>query len=104
MIPRQPVVEVANSAVGNLPDGHRKVQVVRQNIVRDISVVTLGQVGSKRVFVSGAFAEGDEVIYESSHVLGDAFQLKPFVGATTTSSTNQPAANQPKAQPAANSF
>src|SRR5258708_120635 len=58
LIPRQPVVEVPNSAIGNLSDGHRKVQVVRQFIVRDISVSLLGQVGSTRVFVSGPFADG----------------------------------------------
>lgn len=81
MIPRQPVVEVANSAVGNQTDGKRKVQVVRQNVVRDIPVVLMGQVGTARVFVSGAFADGDEVIYESSHQLGDGFQLKPSSGA-----------------------
>ena len=97
MIPRQPVVEVAVSAVGNLPDGQRKVQVVRQNIVRDISIRVLGQVGSNRVFVSGAFAEGDEVIYESSHLLGDAFQLKPFVSnAANTTSPGQPATTPSK--------
>ena len=96
LIPRQPVVEVPNSAVGNLPDGHRKVQVVRQLIVRDIPVTLLGQVGSTRVFVSGPFADGDEVIYETSHQLGDAYQLKAAGAAATApaSSNGQPAATQ----------
>ncbi|WP_010586644.1 efflux RND transporter periplasmic adaptor subunit [Schlesneria paludicola] len=101
LIPRQPVVEVPNSAVGNSPEGHRKVQVVRQLIVRDIPVTLLGQVGSTRVFVSGPFADGDEVIYETSHQLGDAFQLKPS-GATTASvtpSTNGQPASSPTAKP-----
>jgi RND family efflux transporter MFP subunit len=86
LIPRQPVVEVPNGAIGNLSDGHRKVQVVRQFIVRDISVAILGQVGSSRVFVSGPFAEGDEIIYEASHQLGDGFQLKPSTGTASTGS------------------
>lgn len=84
MIPRQPVTEVPSSAVGNLSDGLRKVQVVRHGVVRDIPVLVMGGVGINRVFVSGAFAEGDEVIYELSHQLGDGFQLKQSAVATTT--------------------
>lgn len=103
LIPRQPVVEVPNSSIGNLSDGHRKVQVVRQFIVRDISVAILGQVGSSRVFVSGPFAEGDEIIYEASHQLGDGFQLKPSSGAATAAAAgaNTPATGStPPNQPA----
>ena len=97
LVPRQPVVEVATSAVGNLPDGQRKVQVVRQSIVRDIPVILMGQVGSNRLFVSGTFAEGDEVIYEASHQLGDAFQLKHATAATGTTpgTTTSPAGGEP---------
>ena len=95
LIPRQPVAEVPVSAVGNLPDGQRKVQVVRHMVVRDIPVVLMGSVGLNRLFVSGVFAEGDEVIYESSHQLGDAFQLKPAASAATAAAgagtTNPPA-------------
>ncbi len=106
LIPRQPVVEVATSAVGNLADGHRKVQVVRHFIVRDIPVTLMGQVGSNRIFVSGPFAEGDEVIYESTHQLGDAFQLKPS-GTTTANATptaGQPAVTSPATAPKAVGF
>lgn len=92
LIPRQPVAEVPNSSIGNLSDGHRKVQVVRQFMVRDIPVGILGQVGSSRVFVSGPFAEGDEVIYDTSHQLGDGFQLKPSAGNTTAASGGNPQA------------
>ncbi|HEY4259422.1 MAG TPA: HlyD family efflux transporter periplasmic adaptor subunit [Schlesneria sp.] len=83
LIPRQPVAEVPSSAVGNIADGQRKVQVVRHGIVRDIPILLMGSVGVNRVFVSGAFAEGDEVIYELSHQLGDGFQLKSSAAATT---------------------
>jgi RND family efflux transporter MFP subunit len=83
LIPRQPVAEVPNASIGNLPDGQRKVQVVRQMTVRDVPVVLMGAIGSNRTFVNGPFAEGDEVIYESSHQLGDAFQLKPSVAAAS---------------------
>ena len=87
LIPRQPVVEIPVSAIGNLADGHRKVQVVRQFVVRDVAVTLLGQVGANRVFVSGPFSEGDEVIYETSHQLGDAFQLKLSSGAAVAGAT-----------------
>lgn len=95
LIPRQPVAEVPSSSLGNLPDGQRKVQVVRHLVVRDIPVIVMGSVGINRLFVSGAFAEGDEVIYESSHQLGDAFQLRPAVPAATagTGTGNPPPAN-----------
>ena len=92
MIPRQPVVEVPITSIGNLADGHRKVQVLRQSVVRDISVSLLGQVGASRVFVSGTFAEGDEAIYESSHQLSDGFQLKSagLAAATGATGTERP--------------
>ena len=102
LIPRQPVTEVPVTAIGNLPDGNRKIQVVRQFVVRDIGVSILGQVGNTRVFVSGPFAEGDEVIYESSHQLADGFQLKPASGAAVGSSAapekagNPPSSTSPK--------
>ena len=99
LIPRQPVVELPNSAVGNMTDGGRKVQVVRQMVVRDIPVKVMGQVGATRIFVSGPFSEGDEAIYESSHQLGDGFQLKPsaVAAASGTSATpnQQPATTPP---------
>lgn len=98
MIPRQPVIQVASSAIGNLPDGQRKVQIVRASTVRDIPVQLLGGQGPTRTFVSGPFLEGDEIIYESSHLLADGFQLKPAgvaatagaAGGTAPGTTPQP--------------
>lgn len=101
LIPRHPVVEVPSSAVANSPDGSRRVQVMRQAVVRDLPVVLMGAVGSSRLYVAGPFANGDEVIYETSHQLPDGFQLKPFTGSTantapgtttpTSPSTTRPA-------------
>lgn len=96
LIPRQPVAEVPASSIGNLPDGQRKVQVLRHMVVRDIPIVLMGAVGVNRLFVSGAFAEGDEVIYESSHQLSDAFQLKSAAVAGTGPGTGP---NQPNVTP-----
>lgn len=98
LIPRQPVAEVPSSAVGNIADGQRKVQVVRHGVVRDIPILLMGSVGVNRVFVSGAFAEGDEVIYELSHQLGDGFQLKPSAAAATAG--KDPANPSPTTTPA----
>lgn len=97
LIPRQPVAEVPASAIANLPDGQRKVQVVRHFVVRDIPVIVMAGVGANRLYVSGPFAEGDEVVYDSSHQLADAFQLKPAAGAAAATGTTpaQPGTNPP---------
>jgi RND family efflux transporter MFP subunit len=101
LIPRQPIAEVPTSSIKNLPDGQQRVQVVRHLVVRDIPVLLMGSVGQGRLFVSGAFAEGDEVIYEASHQLSDAFQLKP--AAVATGGTTQPGSTQPGTAAPANS-
>lgn len=99
MIPRQPVVEVSTSSIGNSPDGQRKVQVVRNLVVRDVPVKLLGQVGSTRIFVSGPFSDGDEVVYESSHQLGDGFQLKPSAVAATPTAPSTTGTSTPGTAP-----
>lgn len=86
LIPRHPVVEVPSGAVANNPDGSRRVQVLRQWIVRDLPVVLMGAIGSDRLYVAGPFGAGDEVIYETSHQLPDGFQLKPFAATGTPTS------------------
>lgn len=97
LIPRHPVVEVPSAAVANGPDGSRRLQVLRQWTVRDLPVVLMGAVGTDRLYVSGPFATGDEVIYETSHQLPDGYQLKAFSGAagTTPSATGTPGTTRP---------
>jgi|GEM_PF-648805 len=82
VIPRHPVVEVATSSIGNRTDGGRKVQVLRDYVVRDIAVELMGSIGPDRVFVNGPFADGDEVIIESSHQLADGFPVRNTGGKT----------------------
>lgn len=84
LIPRHPVVEVPSASIGNLADGQRRVQVLRQWVVRDLPVVLMGGIGSGRLYVSGPFADADEVIYETSHQLPDGYQMKPYAGETKT--------------------
>lgn len=92
VVPRQPVTEVANSAILNTPEGNRRVQVVRANVVRDIPVSLLGPVGSQRTYVTGDFTSGDEVIYSSSHLLADGFVLKPAAAPAGAPGAAPPAA------------
>lgn len=77
IVPRQTVSEVPAAAILNSGDGGRKVQVVRLNVIRDIPVSLLAPIGTGRLFVSGPFVPGDEVVYQSSHELGDGFQIQP---------------------------
>lgn len=76
LVPRHPVSEVPNSAVANGGDGTRKVQVVREDVVRDIPVQVLGSVGNDHAYVSGAFAERDELIASTSRELADGTRIK----------------------------
>lgn len=75
VLPRDPVAEVPAEAL--LPDGSggRLVQVVRENVVRDLPVRLLGRVGEGRAFLSGPFAKGDEVILSTSRDLPDGTVL-----------------------------
>ena len=62
LIPQHVVSAVPTASLENTADGGRKLQVVRDNTIRDIQVQLHGQVGTDRIFVSGSFAPGDEVI------------------------------------------
>ncbi|MDZ4688654.1 MAG: HlyD family efflux transporter periplasmic adaptor subunit [Planctomycetaceae bacterium] len=104
LIPRHPVVEVPSSAVANNPDGTRRVQVLRQWVVRDLPVVLMGAIGSSRLYVAGPFAAGDEVIYEGSHQLPDGYQLKAFAGTGTAAPGTTPAATPGVTRPSGTGF
>jgi biotin carboxyl carrier protein len=71
LIPRDPIADVPNGCIGNVGDGSHKVQVLRDNTVRDVAVATLAPVGADRSFVAGPFRDGDEVIESSSQELVD---------------------------------
>lgn len=101
LVPRQPVAQVASSAVLNAADGGRRVQVLRQGVVRDISITLMGPVGVNRLYVTGPFAANDEVIFESSHQLPDGFQLAPLSEALTNP-TAKPGVRPAPPQPASN--
>lgn len=77
MIPRQPVVEVPTAALRNTDDGQRKVQVVREEYVRDVIVQLHGQNGEEHVFVSGRLEPADELVVNSSADLIDGTRVVP---------------------------
>jgi RND family efflux transporter MFP subunit len=77
LVPRDPIADVPNSCIGNLGDGNHKVQVLRENIVRDVPIATLAPIGVDRSFVSGPFRAGDEVIESTSQELADGTVVRP---------------------------
>ncbi len=87
LIPRNPVVQVPSSAVLNGSDGTRRVQVLRGSVVRDLTITLMGPVGVDRLYVTGAFADKDEVIFQTSHQLPDGFQLQPLTAANAGGNT-----------------
>jgi multidrug efflux pump subunit AcrA (membrane-fusion protein) len=93
MIPRRPVGEVPTAALSNADggDGERKVQVIRDGVVRDVAVQLLGQVGEEHVWVSGLFGEQDELILRTSEPLTDGSVVTPssLVGGEPGTGTNQ---------------
>ncbi len=81
LVPTAPVTSVPTGSVSNQPDGNRQVQVLRANIVRNVPVAIHGKIGTSRVFVSGAFQAGDELIVSSSRELSDGASVKALAAA-----------------------
>jgi len=83
LIPLLPVTVVPTISVSNVADGTRRVQVLRENVVRDLSVRILGKVGTDDIFVSGRFSDGDEVIVSSTRALADGTPLRAILAPAT---------------------
>ena len=77
LIPDNPVVVVPSEAVSNQENGTRKVQVVRDYVVRDVKIEPLAQIGTERIYVAGLFGAGDEVVVSSTTELRDGMHLVP---------------------------
>lgn len=103
LIPLTAVTLVPTVAIANVSDGTRKVQVLRENVVRDLSVRILTKVGTDSVFVSGRFNEGDEVIVSSTRVLPDGTPLRALLAAApaATGTARSPDGRGGAAQPPA---
>lgn len=89
IIPENPVVVVPSLTVSNQDDGSRKVQVVRDFVVRDVTINPLAQIGVERLYVAGLFAAGDEVVVSSTAELHDGMRLVPQTEKPKTESKPQ---------------
>lgn len=103
LIPVLPVAPVPVATVINNPDGARRVQVIRNQVVRTVSVKVLGKIGFEQVYVSGPFVSGDEVIISKSKDLADGTSLRPVVAGAAASPAT-PAGSQPAATKPASGF
>lgn len=99
LIPLAPVTLVPTVAISNVPDGNRKLQVLRENVVRDLNVRILGKVGTDDLYVSGRFVNGDEVIVSSTRALADGTPLRAI--AAGAAGSGQGAGSHPDSAPAA---
>ncbi|QDT89672.1 efflux RND transporter periplasmic adaptor subunit [Gimesia algae] len=97
LIPRYPIAEVPTVSVSNTPEGVRKIQIVRENVIRDLTPQILGQIGPERLYVSAPFNKEDEIIVSTSQPLTDGTQVQPRL--TVGKSQTAPSAT-PGSQPA----
>jgi len=77
VIPQHYITQVSKSSLSNVSDGQRKVQVVRNGVIRDVQVRLLADLGYDLTYVTGPFATGDELIISTSKKLVDGTQVRP---------------------------
>lgn len=99
LIPLEPVALVPSVGVSNVPDGNRKIQVLRSRVVRNIVVQILAQVGTERVYISGPLIAGDEIIVNSSQELPDGTVLRSRAGGDSLEVANSKDSRPSTAQP-----
>jgi hypothetical protein len=75
------------------------VQVLREDVVRDIPIQPLGQPTAERVLVSGSFVEGDELIVSASRELADGTQIRPTLAAAPAATAGTAGADPARATP-----
>jgi multidrug efflux system membrane fusion protein len=86
LIPLAPVALVPSGSISNAAEGNRKVQVLRENVIRNLPVKILAKVGNDSVFVSGRFNDGDEVIVSTTRELADGTPLRALAAGAAASS------------------
>jgi multidrug efflux pump subunit AcrA (membrane-fusion protein) len=94
LIPRTPVALVSTSSVSNATEGERKVKVLRDNVIRDVTVRIMAKIGTESVYVSGRFNEGDEIVVYSSRDLVDGTPLRALAGVAPGSGKSKSAGNK----------
>lgn len=99
LLPRDPVTPVSAAAVGNQPDGTRRVQVLRDGVVRNLPVQVHGRAGGDAVYVSGRFGAGDEVIVSTTRELADGTPLRALTSLESASGTKSAPDSNAKKKP-----
>lgn len=77
LVPQETVTLVKAEVVTAHTEGRRKVQVLRNGVVRDVVVEALGQKGTDQVYIAGAFGSADEIVMSSTLPLKDGQKLSP---------------------------
>lgn len=101
LIPRDPVAEVPNGAVSTDENGNRRVFVIREDIAVSVPVQVLSPVGTSDTFVSGEFANGDELVTAGADQLVSgsrvvpASEAPPAQGTATTQPGRAPGRTNP---------
>ena len=96
IIPQQYITQIPKRSLSNISDGRRKVQVVRNGIIRDVPVRLLASLVSNLIYVTGPFATGDELIVSVSKELADGTQVRPAGVPTKPAAANSGVSRQPK--------
>jgi multidrug efflux system membrane fusion protein len=100
LIPLAPVALVPSGSISNAAEGNRKVQVLRENVIRNLPVKILAKVGNDSVFVSGRFNDGDEVIVSTTRELADGTPLRALAaGAGSGASSGAGGGNRTATRP-----
>ena len=94
------MADVPNSCIANTPDGNHKVQVLRNNVVRDIPIATLAAVGPDRTFISGAFDPADEIIESATPELADGTIVRAVPPSLAPPAASKSASTSPGKTPA----
>lgn len=99
LIPLAPVALVPSASISNAAEGNRKVQVLRENVIRNLPVKILAKVGNDSVFVSGRFNDGDEVIVSTTRELADGTPLRALAAGAGAASGTGGGANRTATRP-----
>jgi len=80
LVPQDAVTLVPADVISSHTEGRRKVQVIRNEIVRDVVIEALAQKGTDKVYISGPFSNADELLISSTQPLKDGQKITPSDG------------------------
>lgn len=77
LVPQDSVTLVPADVIVSHTEGRRKVQVIRNGVVRDVVIEALAQKGTDQVYISGPFGSSDELLISSTQPLKDGQKIAP---------------------------